>query len=78
MSRTRDLKRHIASLHRGLLMADGSITYPEDIDDIVPTRTRRGRPKKTGDGGTIDQDQGSSSDYYTLDNAFFNLQSEPH
>jgi len=40
MSRQRDLKRHIATVHRGLLMADGTITYPEDIDEIVPARPR--------------------------------------
>jgi len=55
MSRQRDLKRHIATVHRGLLMPDGTITYPEDIDEIVPIRPRgKGRTDVVANSSEMD------------------------
>lgn len=67
MSRQRDLKRHVATVHRGLLMADGSITYPPDIDQLVPMRARKGRTRRSdGMVAWAEQDPNNSSDYYTM------------
>jgi len=41
MSRSRDLKRHVATVHKGLLHSDGSITYPPDIEQLFPPRRKK-------------------------------------
>jgi uncharacterized C2H2 Zn-finger protein len=46
MSRSRDLKRHVATLHNGLLHPDGSITYPPDIHELIPPRRKKIRKNR--------------------------------
>lgn len=47
MSRQRDLKRHVATVHRGLLNTDGTVSFPPDIEAIFPTRKRSKKSSRT-------------------------------